>query len=117
VAGVKLEIDEEKWAGGVEVWARFELWSAAIKGINREKAQMAHERDYTVIRGFSRCRLMGKRISLGKDWPRNGRKTTKSLRIGELGQGKAGIDSHEQALFRVANDGLPEGAVGISQSE
>jgi hypothetical protein len=87
VAGVKLEIDEEKWAGGAEVMGRFELWSAGMNGISREKAQMAHppslklprdkkgrscfvapERDYTVIRGFSRCRLMGKRRGLGKDW-------------------------------------------------
>jgi hypothetical protein len=58
VAGVKIEIDEEDWAAGVEgdpPWprlppsqccggtsrrdklARFELWSAAINGISREK--------------------------------------------------------------------------------
>jgi hypothetical protein len=52
VAGVKIEIDDEKWAGGVEVirlrqrlrrdkLAYFELWSAGINGISREKTQNA----------------------------------------------------------------------------
>jgi hypothetical protein len=71
VAGVKIEIDDEKWAGGGEVRARIETWSAAINGDGREKAQNAHPpslklwktrwRDYWVVRGFSRCRFAGQR--------------------------------------------------------
>jgi hypothetical protein len=68
VAGVKIEIDDERLTAGVEVTARFELLSAANNGISREKTRMAqekrymfmaHGRDYTVLRGFSRCRVTG----------------------------------------------------------
>jgi hypothetical protein len=35
VAGVKIEIDDEKAAGGAEVLARFELALAGINGVSR----------------------------------------------------------------------------------
>jgi hypothetical protein len=38
VAGVKIEIHDEKWVGGAEAGAGFELLSAAINGDGREKA-------------------------------------------------------------------------------
>jgi signal transduction histidine kinase len=41
VAGVKIEIDEEKWAGRAGVMGRFELVSAAINGSSRDKTRMA----------------------------------------------------------------------------
>jgi hypothetical protein len=93
VAGVKIELNDEKWAGGAEDRKRFELWSEAMNGIAREKAQKAHPpslrssgatsrrdekqgnffeaggRDYAVIRGFSRCRLTG--LRRGNDWQSN----------------------------------------------
>jgi hypothetical protein len=90
VAGVKIEIDKEKGAGGVEATARFGPWSAAMNGISREKTRMAQKqgnffaaggRDYTVIPEFSSCCFAGQRLGRGNDWPR---KTTKSLRIGEV---------------------------------
>jgi hypothetical protein len=81
VAGVKIEIDDEEWVGGVGVMARFEEWSAAINGICREKAPkpqnqrnvcMAQGRDYTVLRGFSRYRFAGQRHDQWNDGQRNG---------------------------------------------
>jgi hypothetical protein len=33
VAGLKMEMDDEKWAGGSECLTRFESWSAANNGI------------------------------------------------------------------------------------
>jgi hypothetical protein len=132
VAGVKVEIDDEKLAGGEGVTARFELVSPAINGDNREKTQkqrnffMARWRDDGIARGISRCRFMPESLAtllrirpegsfvwkgesrrrdadgggrddrapqevanaLGfageKHWQRNGRRATKSLRMGVL---------------------------------
>jgi ribonucleotide reductase alpha subunit len=104
VAGVKIENHEEMWVSEVAAMTRLELWSAAINGIDREKApsvakamegrQKEHPpslklprtgwRDYTVILGFSRCRFAGRRHEQGSDWPGNGRQTAKSLMIWEL---------------------------------
>jgi hypothetical protein len=55
VAGVKIEMDEEKWAGGPVVirlrqrlrrdkLAGFELWSVAFNGNSREKTRVAQEK-------------------------------------------------------------------------
>ncbi len=43
VAGVKIENDDGKWAGGAEVGKRFDLWSAAMNGIGREKTRKAQD--------------------------------------------------------------------------
>jgi hypothetical protein len=105
VAGVKIGIHEEMWVGGAEgirlrqmlppsqcyggtsrrdKLARFELWSAAINGISREKAPSVAKlppslkpwwtgwRNYRVIRGFSRCRFTGQRRGQGNDGRRIG---------------------------------------------
>jgi hypothetical protein len=90
--GVKIEIDDEKWAGGAEVAWGCKLRSGEreprMNANGREKAHppslrsygatsrrdkkernciMTHGRDYTVLRGFSRCRLTGQRHGRGND--------------------------------------------------
>jgi hypothetical protein len=101
VQGVKIEIDEEKWAGGVEVPRRCKMQSGecrpAINGISREKAPKARKkrtlvaargRDEFGRRGTAalptdvRRDFVGKSHGLWNDWQRNGRKATKSPRIG-----------------------------------
>jgi hypothetical protein len=101
VTGVKVEKHDEKWRGGAEDRKRFERWSEAMNGIDREKAPavarlwrgkptvakgifVAFGRGYAVIRGFSRCRRT--ELRRGNDGPRKGRKIAKSLRIGETSE-------------------------------
>jgi hypothetical protein len=81
VAGVKIEIDDEKSVGGAKVRAGFDLSCMAVERISREKARkpqnqrnvcVAHGRNYSVVRGFSRCRFAGQRHGPGNDGQRNG---------------------------------------------
>jgi hypothetical protein len=119
VAGVKIESDDEKLAGGAEGARERKMQSGesrpGINGIRREKTRkarrgrgaakvfeqertekterknfaknalfldlalqkrrncfMAHERDYTVLPGFSRCRLTGQSHGQRKDCQRDG---------------------------------------------
>jgi hypothetical protein len=99
--GVKIEIDDEKWAGGVEGPGKRKMQSGecrpAINGISSEKAPKARKkrtlvaargRDEFGRRGTAalptdvRRSFMGKRHGHGNDWQRNGRKAAKSVRIG-----------------------------------
>jgi hypothetical protein len=98
VEGVKIEIEDEKLAGEAEVARERGMQSGkgrpAMIGIGREKAEKAHPpslelwrtrwRDFTVLPGFSRCHLTGQTHGQENDWQGNGRKATKSLRIGEV---------------------------------
>jgi hypothetical protein len=96
VAGVKSEIDEEKWAGGAEATARFEQWSAVINGISREKRRsvakasavakaMADKMEGRQMAGLLGCsRIFEMSLDREKYGQGNGRDATKSLRNGGM---------------------------------